>query len=58
MVAYRLLQFRKLGYEVVDMICDYMTTSKNARVLPDVKVCLNLLYRCADRITPRLDHCA
>lgn len=32
------LQFRKLGYEAVDMICEYMKTVPEARVVPDVQV--------------------
>lgn len=31
-------QFRKLGYEAVDMICDYMQSVEGARVVPDVQV--------------------
>lgn len=30
-------EFRKLGYETVDMICDYMKSVPNARVVPDVQ---------------------
>jgi hypothetical protein len=32
------VQFRKLGYEAVDMICEYMKTVPEARVVPDVQV--------------------
>jgi hypothetical protein len=32
------LQFRKLGYEAVDMICEYMKTVPEARVVSDVQV--------------------
>lgn len=32
------MQFRKLGYEAVDMICDYMQSVPEARVVPDVQV--------------------
>lgn len=31
-------QFRKLGYEAVDMICEYMTSVQDAKVVPDVQV--------------------
>jgi hypothetical protein len=31
-------QFRKLGYEAVDMICDYMSSVQDAKVVPDVQV--------------------
>ncbi|KAF6264901.1 aromatic-aminoacid decarboxylase [Scenedesmus sp. NREL 46B-D3] len=30
-------KFRKLGYEVVDMICDYMSSAKQRHVMPDVQ---------------------
>lgn len=30
-------EFRKLGYEAVDMICDYMTSVQHAKVVPDVQ---------------------
>lgn len=30
-------KFRKLGYEVVDMICEYMSSAKQRHVMPDVQ---------------------
>lgn len=36
------LQFRKLGYETVDMICEYMKSVPDAKVVPDVQVRLAL----------------
>ncbi|KAF8067231.1 hypothetical protein HT031_002278 [Scenedesmus sp. PABB004] len=29
-------EFRRLGYETVDMVCDYMAAARSAKVLPDV----------------------
>jgi hypothetical protein len=39
-----MLQFRKLGYETVDMICDYMKSVPDAKVVPDVQVRAALTY--------------
>jgi hypothetical protein len=41
-----MLQFREVGYDAVDMMCDYLKVLPYVPVVPDIQVSTKLLPYC------------